>query len=118
MRIIAETMNHQKLQMELAFTTFVEGTLGSHLCHEDENPYEVLSNCLPTAQVMKAMPEARLCQEVEQACLRASHYECHDESFDYLTPVKIKVDRNDIAVFKQHFFLDHGLEVVQQDEAV
>ena len=118
MRIIAETINHQKLQMDLPFTTFVEGTLGSHLCHEDESPYEVLSNCLPTAQVMKAMPEAKLRQEVEQACLRASHYECHDESYDYLTPINIKVDRTDIAVFKQYFFPDHGLELVQQNEAV
>ena len=118
MRIIAETINHQELQMELPFTTFVEGTLGSHLCHEDESPYEVLNNCLPDSRAMQMMPEAQLSKAIEQACLKASHYECQDESFDYLTPIKIKVDPMDVAVFKQHFFPDHGLELVQQEEAV
>ena len=112
MRITANTMTNQLLQMELPFQCFIQGTLASHLVNEKLDPVELLYSELPATQALQAMEEDDLCYELEQACLRASRYHCEDEHLDYLTPIKIKLNKQDLAQCKQLLFPLHGMRLV------
>ena len=116
MKIIANTINNKLLQMELPFASFLNGTLASHLSGDDLNPKDLLYEQLPATSRLESMTEEELVYTLEDACLRASKYECAEESVDFLTPVKIKIDADDVANFKQLFFPLHGMSLVRTSQ--
>ena len=117
MRILANTLNNQLLQMELPFQSFLNGTLASHLAGESLEPREALYEQLPAMPVMQVMEDSRLACTLESACLAATQYKCTDGHVDYLTPLKIRISEEDVAEFKQLFFPLNGMKLCGVPEA-
>ena len=117
MRIVVNTLNNKLLQMELPFQSFLNGTLASHLVGENLEPREALYEQLPATKVMQVMEDTQLACTLESACLAASQCNCTGKHVDYLTPVKIRVNTQDVAEFKQLFFPLNGMKICGAPEA-
>lgn len=102
--------------MELPFQSFINGALTSHLVNEEIDPIELLYNELPATECLQVMEDDQLCYELEAACLRASSYQCKDEKLDYLTPIKIKLNQQDVAQCKQLLFPLHGMRLIHSPD--
>lgn len=115
MRIEAQTLSHEVIQLELNLDNYIQGPVASLLCQsgDDRDPYEVFEDALPLGYT--SLGDSALLKLLEQTCLY-SVASVEPEIPPYIMPNHVALDERDLCLFKQRFFPNRGMSIIPVSE--